>query len=310
MSHAHSVSRTNRTPRASNVRAKAHAHDMRPFMTAMATALLLAMTMVFTLFASTASAADTDKAMRQQLTAESTIEQVLERGVLRVGFSTFVPWAMQDKSGEFVGFEIDVARRLAQDLGVKLELVPTKWAGMIPALLTGKFDVIIGGMSVTMERNLKVNFTVPYDYAIMDLVANKKLAGDFTSLEDFNNPDVIIAVRTGSTAATAAKRAFPKATFRYFEDEGPSVQELLMNRAHALVATAPLPAFEAIKHDKKLFRLPVASTALGREPIAFAIGKSDINTLNVLDNWIRTVQAQGWLAERKAYWFESLDWKE
>lgn len=293
---------------------KAHAvHDMRLHFLVLLASLLLAFSLLFT---PNAHASDNKGNIRQQLTAESTIEQVLQRGVLRVGFSTFVPWAMQDKSGDFVGFEIDVARRLAHDLGVKLELVPTKWAGMIPALLTGKFDVIIGGMSVTMERNLKVNFTIPYDYAIMDLMANKKLAGDFTTLEDFNKPEVVIVLRTGSTAATAAKRALPNATFRYFEDEGPAVQELLMNRAHAMVSTAPLPAFETLKHPNKLFRLEANSdgtspiTSLGREPIAFAIAKSDPNTLNVFDNWIRTVEAEGWLAERKAYWFESLDWKE
>ncbi len=54
------------------------------------------------------------------------------------GFPSFVPWAMQDKNGEFVGFEIDVAKRLAKDLGVELQLVPTKWAGIIPALMAGE----------------------------------------------------------------------------------------------------------------------------------------------------------------------------
>ncbi|MCL5807007.1 MAG: transporter substrate-binding domain-containing protein, partial [Deltaproteobacteria bacterium] len=59
------------------------------------------------------------QAARPEGTGETMLEQVLKRGVLRVGMSTFVPWAMQDKSGNFVGFEIDVANRLAQDMGVK-----------------------------------------------------------------------------------------------------------------------------------------------------------------------------------------------
>ena len=99
--------------------------------------------------------------------AESMLEQVMKRGVLRVGMSTFVPWAMQDKAGNFVGFEIDVANRLAQDMGVKAEFIPTKWSGIIPALLTGKFDIIIGGMGIRPERNLKVNFSIPYDHTGM-----------------------------------------------------------------------------------------------------------------------------------------------
>jgi hypothetical protein len=111
--------------------------------------------------------------LQQKLTAEGAMEQALKRGVLRVGMSTFVPWAMKDKTGHLVGFEIDVATRLAKDLGLKVEFVPTQWAGIIPALLTAKFDTIIGGMSVTAERSLKVNFSIPYDYTGMSIVANK-----------------------------------------------------------------------------------------------------------------------------------------
>ena len=90
--------------------------------------------------------------IQQELIQESTIEQVIKRGILKVGMSTFVPWAMKDKTGKLIGFEIDVATRLAEDLGVKIEFTPTKWAGIIPALLTGKFDVIIGGMSIQIGR--------------------------------------------------------------------------------------------------------------------------------------------------------------
>ena len=124
--------------------------------------------------------------LQMQLTQESTLEQIMKRGVMRVGMDTFVPWAMKDKTGKFVGFEIDVATQLAKDMGVKVEFVPTKWAGIIPALLTGKFDVLIGGMGIRTKRALKVNFTIPYDYSGMSMVASKKKAAGFSSLEDFN----------------------------------------------------------------------------------------------------------------------------
>jgi hypothetical protein len=93
---------------------------------------------------------------------------------------------MKDKNGKLIGFEIDVATRLASDLGVKVEFVPTAWSGIIPALLTGKFDVIIGGMGITPQRSLKVNFSIPYDYSGMSLVAHRQLAAGFTTLADFN----------------------------------------------------------------------------------------------------------------------------
>ena len=144
--------------------------------------------------------------IQKQIIDESTVEQVLKRGVLRVGMSTFVPWAMKDKQGKLIGFEIDVATRLAKDMGVKVEFVPTKWAGIIPALLTGKFDVIIGGMGIIPGRNLKVNFTIPYDFSGMSMAANKKLAAGFDSLDDFNKPEVVLTARLGATPVDAAKK--------------------------------------------------------------------------------------------------------
>lgn len=244
--------------------------------------------------------------LRQQMTQQSTIEQVLKRGYLRVGFSTFVPWAMTDKKGEFIGFEIDVAKRLAEDMGVKVEFVPTKWSGIIPALLTGKFDIIIGGMGIKPDRNLKVNFSDPYYYTGMSLVAHKEQARGFSGLEDFNRPEVVLIARVGTTAVAAVKRHMPKAELRLFDDEAQGIQELLNGKGHAYVGEEPLPAFQAVIHQDRLF-LPVKEP-FAKGAIGFAIRKGDIDTLNFLNNWIRQVQDDGWIQERKHYWFETRDW--
>jgi polar amino acid transport system substrate-binding protein len=268
--------------------------------------ILLALLIVLSVIGGIAGHALAGK-LQQQLVQESTVEQVMKRGNLRVGMSTFVPWAMKDKTGKLIGFEIDVARQLALDMGVKIEFVPTKWAGIVPALLTGKFDVIIGGMSIRPDRNLKVNFTIPYDYAGQSIVANKKMAAGFTRLANFNRPNVIIAARLGSTAADAAKKFMPKAQKKLFDDEAQVIQEVVNGRAHAAVASAPLPAFQVIRYPDQLF-LPVKET-FTKEPIGFALRKGDFDTLNYFNNWIRVVEAKGWLAERKHYWFETKDWE-
>jgi polar amino acid transport system substrate-binding protein len=245
--------------------------------------------------------------VQQKLVQESVVEQVIKRGVLRVGMSTFVPWAMTDKTGKLIGFEIDVATRLAQDMGVKVEFVPTKWAGIIPALLTGKFDVIVGGMGILPQRNLKVNFSIPYDHSGVAVVAHRQLAKGFARLEDFDRPEVVVTARLGSTAASAANRFLPKAQKRFFDDESQVIQELVNGRVHALLAGAPLPAYQALKYPDTLF-MPVKGT-ITREPIGFAVRKGDFDSINFFDSWIRVVEAEGWLAERKAYWFESQEWE-
>lgn len=246
--------------------------------------------------------------IQQELTGESTIENALKRGVLRVGMSTFVPWAMKDKTGKLIGFEIDVANRLAQDTGVEIEFVPTKWAGIIPALLTGKFDVIIGGMGILPQRNLKVNFTIPYDYSGMSIVAHKQLAAGFKRFEEFNRPEVKIAARLGSTAEMAVRKYMPQSKLLLFDDESQVIQELRSGRVHAMVASAPLPTFLALENPEVLF-MPLQET-FTREPIGFAVRKGDVDTLNYFNNWIRVVEAEGWLKERKQYWFNTKEWEK
>jgi len=239
---------------------------------------------------------------------ESIIEKIQKQGVLRVGMSTFVPWAMKDKQGNLTGFEIDVAKKLAKDMGVKIEFVPTAWSGIIPALLTGKFDVIIGGMGITPKRNLKVNFTIPYDYSGMSMVAHKVKAKDFSSLDDFNKKNVTLAARMGTTAEQAARKYMPDATLKLFENESQALQELSLGRVHAVVSSAPMPIFHALKYPEKLF-VPLKEN-FTKEPIGFAIKKSDHDALNFLNNWILNMHASGFLKERKAYWFEAKEWEK
>lgn len=243
--------------------------------------------------------------IQQKLVGESAIEQVIRRGTLRVGLDVFVPWAMKDKKGELIGFEIDVARQLAKDMGLKVEFVPTKWSGIIPSLIAGKFDVIIGGMTATPERNMKINFTAPYYHTGQGLLANRKMTGGF-AVDDFNTPEVTLAARLGSTAALAAKARFPKATLRLFDDEPAAVQEVRNGRVHAMVAGQPLPAHSAASAPELLTAYP---DQLMKEPICMGIRKGDVDTLNFLNNWIEGVRSKGWIDERYQFWFGSTQWQ-
>lgn len=244
--------------------------------------------------------------LNQQLASSSVLEVIKRRGSIKVGMSTFVPWAMRDKNGELVGYEIDVAKKLAEDMGVKAEFIPTAWDGIIPALLAGKFDIIIAGMSMTPERNLTVNFSLPYANSGIHMVAHKELADGFSALNDFNKPEIVLAVRRGATPATAAKRMMPKATLRQFDEDALALQEVLNGKAHAFVTSTPTPAFEALKHPDKLF-LPIAEPFVqGAE--GFALRKGDPDALNFFNNWIMLREQDGWLKERHDYWFKSRDW--
>ena len=263
-------------------------------------AIVLASILVLTLAVS-ASAGE----LQRKLVGESAIEQIAKRGVIKVGMDVFVPWAMKNKKGELIGFEIDIAKKLAEDMGVKAEFVPTKWSGIIPALITGKFDVLIGGMTITTQRNLKINFTRPYYYTEQGLMAHKKKAAGF-KVSDFNRPGITIAARLGSTAAIAAKQQFPKAKIRLFDDEPAAVQELRNGNVHAMVSAQPLPSRTAIDYPDTIM---VYDEVMMLEAIGIGVRKGDNETLNLINNWIEINRNNGWIQSKYAYWFKSQDWK-
>jgi len=243
--------------------------------------------------------------VQKELARGSTIEKVLRSGKLKVGMATFVPWAMQSKTGEWIGFEIDVARRLAEDMGVKIEFIPTKWDGLIPSLLTGKFDIVIAGMMGTPKRALKINFTQPYDFTGTQICIHKDYVDKIKTPLDLNDPAYTVISRVGVTAAETAKKFLPKAQKRLFSDNGSMVQELLNGKATAIIQSLPEPAQLVAKNPETL---ALIEGTLTKEPISMGVRKGDPDTLAYLNNWIEVVRAEGFLEEKADYWWRSMEW--
>ena len=265
----------------------------------------LAALLISTGLALGASAPAVAQDVRQSIAAESVIESIKRQGVIRIGLSTFTPWSMRALNGDLIGFEPDVGRKLAADMGVDVEFVPTAWDGIIPALLAGKFDVIISGMSITPQRNLTVNFTDAYAYSGMTILANRQLTEGF-GLEDLDDPDVTFSARRGAVPAAVIAERFPNAELLLFDDEGAVVQEVLNGNAHATMASEPLPSREARSYPDTLhIPFDVLFNQLGE---GFALRKGDPDALNFFNNWIAHYWRTGWLQERHDYWFTTEDW--
>ena len=101
----------------------------------------------------------------------------------------------------------------------------TDWEQMIPSLNAGDFDVIISGMSITPSRNMVVNFTDPYAFSGMTLLANRALTEGFR-VEDFNHKDVIFTARRGATSATVIGNLFPNARLLLMDEDGADTEEV------------------------------------------------------------------------------------
>jgi len=240
----------------------------------------------------------------QALAADSTLETIKKRGLMKIGNSTFRPWVMRDKKGTLIGYEIDVATKMSKDMGVEPEFVPTSWDGIIPALLSGKFDIIIGGMSKTPKRALQVNFSRTYNRTGTMIAASTKIAKDFQTIEDFNQPDVVMACRRGSTACDKVRNYTKKAKWIFFDDEQLALQEVLNGNAHGVPSSWPQVTLWAYLNPEGLHS-PITSP-LQPNPAALAIRKGDFDFMTYINNWVEW--NEDFLADRRQYWFGTLDW--
>ena len=242
-----------------------------------------------------------------ELAKESTLENVLQRGELRVGFEAgYMPFEMTDKKGDFVGFDIDMAKEMAKAMGVKFVPVNTAWDGIIPALLTNKFDIIMSGMTVTQERNLKINFADPYIIVGQTILLNKKHEGKVESYKDLNNPKFIVTSKLGTTGEQAVKRMIPKCTYKSFETETEAALEVVNGKADAFVYD--LPYCVVFMAQQGAGNLIFIDTPFTFEPLAWAVNKGDPDFLNFLNNFLRQVKNDGRYDRIYNKWIKSTDW--
>ena len=244
-----------------------------------------------------------------ELAKKSTLEKILQRGELRVGFeSGYIPFEMTDKKGNFIGFDMDYARRLAKDMGVKFVPVNTAWDGIIPALMTDKFDIIMGGMTITQERNLKINFVEPYIVVGQTILLNKKHEDTVKDYRDLNDPKYIVTSRLGTTGEQAVKRYIPKATYKAFESEAEAGLEVINGKADALVYDLPFCGF--LYGSQGQGKTVFLSEPFTFEPLAWAINKGDPDFLNFLSNFLRQTRGDGFYERLFKKWIIGVDWKK
>lgn len=260
----------------------------------------LIMAFVMLISVSTAFASD------NSLWEKSTLNSIIKRGSLQVCLEAgYMPFEMRDKKGDIVGFDVDVAKSMAKAMGVKLDLRNTAWDGIIPALLTEKCDVILSGMTVTAERNLKVNFTDPYIVVGQSILISPKLKGKVKSYKDLNDPKYTIATKLGTTADVATKRYMSKAKINLFETESEAALEVINGNADAFVYDLPFNAIYAAQNSGKVVHLNEVFTY---EPLAMAVRKGDPDFLNFINNYLAQIKHDGTYDKFYQKWFGSDTW--
>ena len=242
-------------------------------------------------------------------TSDSVINKIQLHEVMKVGVSLFEPWTMCNADGELIGYEIDLAKKIAADIGVRVEFARTDVSYIIWGLLAYEFDVIIAGMGILPARGLKINFTRPTGSFDHSIVANTTLTEALTTLEAFNSPSVTFAARRRTTAASLIENRFPDAVALLFDTDDELFQAVLDGDAHAAVTYEPTP-FQWIEDNPTVLYRPF-DEELAKTPGAIALRKGDPDAVNFFNGWITANSEEdgsGWLEERWAYWFETREW--
>ena len=237
-----------------------------------------------------------------------TLDTILERGTLKVGVSLFEPWTMQDKDGMLSGYEIDVAKNIANDLGVDAEFVVYNWEDIIPALQQGEIDLIAGGMAITPQRALKVSFSQPYAHSGISLATNIKLTQHVETLEQLNHKDINIAVISKTASNDIAERMFENAQVTTFSTVDQATQAVLTGKAHAYIGSSPQPEFFSLR-NADVIDIPLSKPLMSYKA-AFGVNKGEQELLNFLNAWIIARTEDQWLPTIHKHWFRSLDWQE
>ena len=144
--------------------------------------------------------ADTSKVYR-------TLDEIKESGTINIGvFSDKSPFGYVDENGEYAGYDVYFAEKIAEDLGVEVNYVSTEAANRIEYLQTGKVDIILANFTVTEERAQEVDFALPYMNVALGVVSPSDNV--ITSLDDIGADDQVIVI-SGTTAETYLEKNYP-----------------------------------------------------------------------------------------------------
>ena len=232
-------------------------------------------------------------------TAQPGGDPVRARGVLRVGMEgTYPPFNYEDANGQLTGFEVDLAKALAARLGVRLELQPAPFAGLLASLDSGRNDVIINQVTITPDRRKKYDFSTPYSISGIQMIVRRGEANRFRSPVDLVGHPVGVGLGTSYEAWLRAN--VPGAIVKTYDDDPTKYQDLRLGRIDA-VLNDRLTAIDMMRRTGGVF--VAGGPSFARQEMGIAVRKGQPALLADLDHALAAMRADGELARISNKWF-------
>jgi polar amino acid transport system substrate-binding protein len=236
-----------------------------------------------------------------------TLQDIKGSGRLRIGVeASYVPFTFR-KDGKIVGYDIDLADVLCEDLGVKPEIIDTAWTGVIPSLYAKKFDMIMTSLSYTAERMQKVGYSIPYAEASQAMLIRATDVGTIKSTDDLVGK--VVATKLGTPSELVAKKIEADlkarkgagfAEIKVFNDDPPRYLSLSQGKVDAVFNTLPTLAI-VMKDAGGKFALV---RGIGADNWAgLAVRKEDTELVDFLNAEIRKLKANETIYKLQEKWF-------
>ncbi len=230
----------------------------------------------------------------------SRLDEILARGVLRVGTTgDYKPFTVRVADGRFIGLDIALAADLARTLGVRLELVPTTWGAMMVDLGEDRFDLAMGGVSVSLERQRKAWFSIPYLRDGKTPIARCVDAQKYRTLADIDRPEVRLIVNPGGTNERFARAQAPHATLTVFADNVTIFDRIAAGEADVMITDAVEARLQQRLHPTLCAIHPEAPFDFSEKAVLLP---RDVTLKAYVDQWLHQAIESGAFARAHEQW--------
>ena len=235
------------------------------------------------------------------------IDRIQQRQELVVGMAgNMPPLNMTTKDGELIGYEVDLAKAMAKGMGVNAKLAVIPFAELLPALQSGKIDMILSNMTITPKRNLKVAFVGPYFTSGKAFLTKIKTLAMANKPQDLEVKNIKLVALKGSTSQAFVEEAMPDATLVTANGYDEAVKMVLEDKVQAMVADYPICVVSVFRYPNQ--GLLSVVTQLTYEPIGVGVPAGDPLLVNWVENFMGIADKTGLLGKLKEKWLLNADW--
>lgn len=239
--------------------------------------------------------------------AGETLQRVLDFKTLNVGMSADQPpMTARNKNGGVMGYDVDLARAMANAMRVQLDIKVLPFADLIKALENNEIDMIVSNMSITPERTEQVAFLGPYMMAGKSILTRNSVLGQARDSGEFNRKDLKLVAITNSTSATFITESAPDAQLITVEHNDEGIDMIIKGEADAMIADMAVCKLAVLRHPAA--GLTTLQQPLTLEPVGIAVSKDDPEFQNLVDNYLDAYGKTGLLAKLRKKWFEDSSW--